>query len=157
LNQIFGWSWSWEVLDKFRDGNEVVVQGRLSIKDKSGTVLITKEDFGCKQTLFLKSKPDQPVSIGNDYKAATTDALKRCARQIGIASDVYGDDFKTSNDVSNIIYEEEQQQDLLDALDEINKANTVEELESIVVKHSKLLKNKAVAKTIATKKESLCE
>jgi hypothetical protein len=30
-----------------------------------------------------------PLDIGNDLKAATTDALKKCAAELGIAADIY--------------------------------------------------------------------
>ena len=30
------------------------------------------------------------LDYGNDLKAATTDALKKCASELGIASDIYG-------------------------------------------------------------------
>ena len=32
----------------------------------------------------------KPVNLGNDFKASATDALKKCASEFGIASDVYG-------------------------------------------------------------------
>ena len=40
----------------------------------------------------MKKKKDGTgyVDYGNDLKAATTDALKKCASELGIASDVYG-------------------------------------------------------------------
>lgn len=161
LNQIFGWSWSWEVLDKFRDGDEVVVQGRLSIKNREGVVLITKEDFGCKEIQYLndknKNKTDKPVSVGNDYKAATTDSMKRCARQIGIASDVYGDDFKTSNDVSNIVYEEGKEDQVRMVIDTMNATKTVEELEDAALAAGTLLKDKRVVEVLNKRKKDLCE
>jgi len=33
-----------------------------------------------------------PLSIGNDLKSAATDCLKKCASEIGIASDIYNKD-----------------------------------------------------------------
>jgi len=88
LNRIFGWNWSFKVIDKFREDNEVIVHGRLSIKNEQGKTMIVKEDFGKKEILNKKGG-NLPVSIGNDYKSATTDCLKRCAYQLGLASDVY--------------------------------------------------------------------
>ena len=39
--------------------------------------------------LIFKKGTKIPLSIGNDLKAAATDALKKCAAEIGIAQDVY--------------------------------------------------------------------
>jgi hypothetical protein len=38
----------------------------------------------------MKSNPRQPLDYANDLKAAATDALKKCASEIGIANDIYG-------------------------------------------------------------------
>ena len=36
-----------------------------------------------------------PLSIGNDLKSAATDALKKCAAEIGLAADIYNkEDFR---------------------------------------------------------------
>jgi len=88
LNRVFGWRWSFQIVDKFREDGEVIVQGRLIILNDEGVPCITKEDFG-KKEIMCKKNSTTPLSIGNDYKSASTDALKRCAYQLGIASDVY--------------------------------------------------------------------
>lgn len=94
LNYIFGWMWDFEIKDKGREGDLVWVQGRLTIKDKSGKPMIVKEQFGRADIKFLKGTKT-PVDYGNDLKAAATDALKKCASELGIASDVYGrEEFK---------------------------------------------------------------
>jgi hypothetical protein len=41
---------------------------------------------------MYKRGTQDPLNLGNDYKAAATDALKKCAADIGIASDIYGKD-----------------------------------------------------------------
>ena len=103
LNQIFGWNWSFQILDKFKEGGEVIVQGRLLIRGAKGVEVI-KEDFGKKEIQFMKNAPDKPVSIGNDYKSASTDCLKRCAYQLGLASDVYSPkEYKQLENPSDII------------------------------------------------------
>lgn len=88
LNRIFGWNWSFEIIDKFKDEGEVMVQGRLTIRNNEGVIIIVKEDFGKKEILCTKGT-DKALSIGNDYKSASTDCLKRCAFQLGLASDIY--------------------------------------------------------------------
>ena len=82
LNLMFGWNWSFEIIDEKILHGEVVVKGKLTCTS-NGTSRV-------------------PLSIGNDLKAAATDALKKCAAEIGIAADIYNkQDFKAVNvDVS---------------------------------------------------------
>ncbi len=92
LNLMFGWDWDFEVLSKEIAFGEVVVLGKLTCR--SGGKQIIKTQFGNKEVIYKKqpanSKEEkQPLSIGNDYKAACTDALKKCAAEIGIAADIY--------------------------------------------------------------------
>lgn len=94
LNRIFGYLWSFEIKSKEIVENQAIVQGKLTVKmgynPQTATFLeVCKEDFG---RADIKKKKDGTGSldIGSDLKAAATDCLKRCAFQIGIASDVYG-------------------------------------------------------------------
>ena len=56
------------------------------------SVYCTSCDSGlCNQTeVKYKKNTKIPLDIGNDFKAAATDALKKCASELGIASDIYG-------------------------------------------------------------------
>jgi len=101
LNYCFGWMWDFEIKEHGREGNLVWVLGRLTIKNQKGEVMIVKEQFGRADIKFkneyktikgqrVKVKTDEPLDYGNDLKAAATDALKKCASELGIASDVYG-------------------------------------------------------------------
>ena len=62
----------------------------------------------------------QPLDLGNDLKAATTDALKKCASELGIASDIYApNEFKaihvmSDSEKSDI---EKAQRKIIEALD----------------------------------------
>lgn len=89
LNYCFGWMWDFEVKDYGREGNMVWVLGRLTIKNKQGKPMIVKEQFG-RADIKLKKGTKEILDYGNDLKAAATDALKKCASELGIASDVYG-------------------------------------------------------------------
>ena len=91
LNYIFGWMWDFQIIDKGKEGELVWVQGRLTIKNKSGKPMIIKEQFG-RADIKFKRGTKTPLDYGNDLKAATTDALKKCASELGIASDVYGNE-----------------------------------------------------------------
>lgn len=89
LNLMFGFDWSFEVTEQNIMHGEAIVKGRLTVKTSGKSIV--KEDFGNKE-IICKKGSDQPLSIGNDLKAAATDCLKRCAAQIGIAADIYSAD-----------------------------------------------------------------
>jgi hypothetical protein len=94
LNYVFGWMWDFQVIDKGREEDQVWVQGRLTIKNKNGEAMIVKEQFGRADIKYLKGT-EKMVDYGNDLKAATTDALKKCASELGVSSDIYGrEEFK---------------------------------------------------------------
>jgi len=94
LNLLFGWQWSFEIVDEqiFLEAREVVVKGRLTAEVNGRK--ITKMQYGNKD-IICKRGTNDPLSIGNDLKAAATDCLKKCAAEIGIAADIYNaEDFK---------------------------------------------------------------
>ena len=119
LNLMFGWAWNFTV-DKFdvnMEAKQVIVLGRLVVKT-SGQEII-KMQFGRADIKFKKDTKD-PMDLGNDLKAATTDALKKCASELGIAADIYGiNEFKeiqviSESEKSDI---EKAQKKIIDALD----------------------------------------
>jgi len=109
LNRIFGFAgWDFEVVQQeIREGH-IWVLGRLTFKDNKGHT-ITKMQFGSAAVKFLtEPKKDEKggfvrdangrpmrvptkemVDLGDDLKAAASDALKKSAALLGIASDVY--------------------------------------------------------------------
>ena len=89
LNYVFGYMWDFQVVDKGREGKQIWVQGRLTIRDKGGKVMIIKEQFG-RADIKFKRESKEILDYGNDLKSASTDALKKCASELGIASDIYG-------------------------------------------------------------------
>jgi len=90
LNFVFGWLWDFEIVEHGREGEQVWVKGRLTIRDpKTREPMIVKMQFG-RADVKLKKDSKVPLDYGNDLKAAATDALKKCASELGIASDVYG-------------------------------------------------------------------
>jgi hypothetical protein len=57
---------------------------------------VVRQEIGSQQIKRYKPKmvdgvstPGQPISLGDDYKGATTDAFKRCVRMIGIGLDAW--------------------------------------------------------------------
>ena len=93
LNFTFGWNWDFKIINQEVFGlgegwGQVITRGELTVKDDLGHA-ITKEDNGKADIKYLKGTKT-PMDLGNDFKASSTDCLKRCAAQLGIASDVYG-------------------------------------------------------------------
>lgn len=91
LNLMFGFDWSFEIMEQLIIHDEAIVKGKLTIN--SGGKTIVKMQFGNKDIVYKKLQQGEterkPLSIGNDLKAAATDALKKCAAEIGIAADIY--------------------------------------------------------------------
>lgn len=97
LNLMFGFDWDFEVMEQLVMSGEVIVKGKLTCRT-NGKVIV-KSQFGNKDIIYKKLQQGeterQPLSIGNDMKAAATDCLKKCASQLGIAADIYNKlDFK---------------------------------------------------------------
>lgn len=105
LNLMFGFDWDFEILSEQLLHGCVIVKGRLTCRSNGKQII--KTQFGSKEVMFkndyipdgrggkTKVKTDQPLDIGNDFKAAASDCLKKCASDIGIAADVYNaDEFK---------------------------------------------------------------
>jgi hypothetical protein len=108
LNLMFGWDWDFEIIEQLVMHGEAVVKGRLTCRINGKAIV--KTQFGNKDIMYRKQTDDEknrglekvPLSIGNDLKAAATDCLKKCAAEIGLASDVYAkDEFRELEIVSN--------------------------------------------------------
>jgi hypothetical protein len=100
LDGLFGFNWSFDVETSLAEAFETakvtkvcVVKGVLTgrVKHDGEMVSITKTQFGRSEVKF-KQNTDQPLDFGNDMKAATSDALKKCASLFGIGADVYEPD-----------------------------------------------------------------
>jgi hypothetical protein len=94
LNKIFNYMWSFEVKEKSQNQSitQVQVLGKLTgyIVIPGNTPIvqaISKEQWGGSDV--KKNDNGLPIDIGDDFKAATSDALKKCASLFGIASDIY--------------------------------------------------------------------
>lgn len=105
LNKIFNYMWSFEVKEKSQNQSltQVQVLGKLTgyivIPSNPPIVqAIVKEQYGGSEIKKWRAgTTDQqgnvvggtPIDIGDDYKAAASDALKKCASLLGIAADLY--------------------------------------------------------------------
>lgn len=87
LNFTFGWLYDFDILGERVDGDYITVKGKLTIKDTKGNTLVSKTDYGGAEIKYKKGTK-QYLDFSNDFKAAATDALKRCAAQLGIGADL---------------------------------------------------------------------
>ena len=116
LDGIFGFNWDFEIVTPDDVAFQmaaltgvVSVRGRLTMrtKDNNGDWhTIVREQYGRSEVKWQTvtkngtktRKIDEwsgkpiPLDFGNDLKAATSDALKKCAAQLGVAADVYDPD-----------------------------------------------------------------
>ena len=83
LNEAFDGEWSFRVISHWKEEDEVVVLAMLAaggqVKQQFGSSAITREREG-----------GRPLSIGDDLKAAASDALKKCSTEFGVALELYG-------------------------------------------------------------------
>lgn len=122
LNLMFGWDWDFEIVSEQITAGEVIVKGRLTCRTNGHQIV--KMQYGNKDIIYRKAAPGeerQPLSIGNDMKAAATDALKKCAAEIGIAADIYNaDDFR---EINVLVTDDEQARNNLADLLELKRDN----------------------------------
>lgn len=92
LNSLFSHLWDFDVLSEFVGQQQVWVKGRLTVKLSDGTTA-SKTAYGgsdIKKYGDRSDKAGQIIDIGDDLKAAATDALKKAATLLGFAADIYG-------------------------------------------------------------------
>jgi len=89
LNEAFQYEWSFHIndiiffppLDSARGPDEVIVIGQLTAHGESKTQ--------CGSKVIAKSDSGSIISLGDDVKAAASDALKKCASLFGVALHLY--------------------------------------------------------------------
>lgn len=95
LNNAFNWDWDFETdqeeLIHFQGVPfEIKVRGRLTVRVPGRTIV--KMQYGAQAIEMTKEQEPRPVSIGDCYKGAATDALKKCASELGLFLDLYDSD-----------------------------------------------------------------
>lgn len=112
LNLITGYRWDFDVLDEKEAHGQIVVKGKLTIRTKK-TESISKTQYG-RAIVKMKSGSKDPLDYGNDFKAATSDAIKKCASLFGVAWDIYGkEDMREVQIMDSVV--EEANKDAADA------------------------------------------
>jgi len=133
LNEAFGHNWSFSVVKEIRSDaqKQVAILGELTVttfvevsEANWQPVEIKKQQWGGADLKTYKNS-SECVDFPNDYKAATTDALKKCATMFGIGLHLYDTDepITCTYDPSKISSPEEEQEKADNApLTEIQKA-----------------------------------
>ena len=92
LNEVFGCDVDSQILYftpesvAVEEGNIIVIIG-LTVRHENTTIV--KQGFGSAKV--KKTKAGFLVDLGNDYKAASSDAIKKAASQLGIGLHLYDD------------------------------------------------------------------
>lgn len=130
LNLVFGFNWDFEIVDKQILDDEVIVEARLTVRTPGGQTIV-KTQFGGADIKRHASgaRSGRPLSIADDYKAAASDALKKCSSLLGIGLDLYGRDRPVDNEDENpkqpmstpapILRESEQESDIAPGISRI--------------------------------------
>lgn len=84
LNEAFGGNWGFRVMEHQVLEGEVIVLGELRCGD------LVKQSFGGSEV--TRTRDGKVVSIADDLKAASTDALKKSATMLGVGLHLYGPD-----------------------------------------------------------------
>jgi hypothetical protein len=82
LNEAFDGQWSFEIVSQETTNTEVIVSGKLTAEG------ISKMQFGSNKISL--SKQGEIISVGDDWKAAASDCLKKCASLWGVGLHLYG-------------------------------------------------------------------
>lgn len=85
LNDVFGLSWSFEIISEVALTECVYVRGRLHFANSKGERQF-REQFGAKQVIFKGGARES--NIGDAFKSAASDCLKKCAQSLGMALDL---------------------------------------------------------------------
>ena len=82
LNMAFDYNWSFDIEEEKIESGFVIIRGRLTAEG------ISKSQYGTSQ-ITLSKDTGEVVSIGDDFKAAGSDCLKKCSSLFGIGLHLY--------------------------------------------------------------------
>jgi hypothetical protein len=95
LNSIFGWDWDFEIVsfDVNMAAKQAIVHGKLTCRANGATVI--KQQFG-RADIKLRKADGSTIRFRQRFKSSEHRCIKKCASELGIASDVYGEsEFKS--------------------------------------------------------------
>jgi hypothetical protein len=88
LNRICGFDWDFRILRERLDEDHVTVLGELTVR--IGLRAITKCQYGSAEIerYTAGKNQGQPLSVGDAFKTAASDSLKKCASMLGLGLDL---------------------------------------------------------------------
>ena len=84
LNEAFDYQWDSRIFESKRDGDTVIVGMELKAWGEDGTPVVKQQYGSCEITRGL--------GVGEAFKGATSDALKKAATLLGVCLELYQDD-----------------------------------------------------------------
>ena len=82
LNTVLGYDgWDFSILEREQTDKELIVFGAMVLRGEHGSV--TKMQCGRKRIIFQKGSTI-PMDLGNDWKSAIGDCIKKCATLYGV-------------------------------------------------------------------------
>jgi hypothetical protein len=139
LDIVFGMGWRLEIVSEEynQHAKEVIVKGVLHVYSNLKDVWLKKDQFGAAKVSFEtlqqgSANHHKPSNLGNAYKAAGSDCLKKCANQLGFHWDIYSQRMSepSKEDQSNTSYPEQSVEKRL--LLFIKEATNIESFEMYV-------------------------
>jgi len=88
LNEAFGALWNTEIIKSEVVGDEIVLLQLRLVAELDNNERIVKEAFGSAIIQKYSSGPNKGkiINLGDSYNNAVTDAIKACAKQLGISN-----------------------------------------------------------------------
>ena len=96
LNMAFEAEWSFSILEHriLEETDEALVVGQLKAGD------VVKTQFGSSRITRARES-GEPISLADDFKAAATDSIKKCASLLGIGLHLYNGDKRAAGQKFN--------------------------------------------------------
>jgi Rad52/22 family double-strand break repair protein len=91
LNEAFEYQWDSRVFDSKREESTVIVGVELTVRSEDGTPVVKQQYGSCEITRGL--------GVGEAFKGAASDGLKKAATLFGVALELYQDDAPTTPSV----------------------------------------------------------
>ena len=91
LNEAFDYQWDMRIFDSRKEETTVIVGIELQVRSEDGTPVIKQQFGSCEITRGL--------GVGEAFKGAASDALKKTATLFGVALELYQDDDVTAPSV----------------------------------------------------------
>ena len=86
MNNVLGTNgWSSQIVEAYRDSlDPKFVIARVSVTAKIDGEHIIADGIGGKEIAMKRNAPDEIVDLGNDFKSAYSDALKKACQRLGV-------------------------------------------------------------------------